>query len=144
MRVEEGFGGEVDVPSVPSESRWFGGAWTRKPVGAGMRDYWEKEKAKPKSAIAAYMEKTLADLEAERKAEREREAGRKAMEARIQVLEDRLGINMPFRISDDLNEVIRYYEEKIAEREMPALEEAVEEMDLENNPEDSDEDMMEE
>ena len=86
--------------------------------------------------------KTLAKLEAERKAERAREAGRKAMEARIQVLEDRLGINMPFRISDDLNEVIRHYEEMIAEREMPELEEAVEVLDLENNAEDSDEEMM--
>lgn len=114
----------------------------RKPLGGRIDK--GKEKAKPKSAIAEYLEKTLANLEAERKAERDREAGRQAMEARIQALENRLGINMPFRISDDLNEVIRYYERIIAEKEMPALEEAVKELDLENYLEDSDEDTMEE
>lgn len=42
LRVEEGWGG-LEVPVVPEEGKWFGGAWTRKSLmGGGGRGFWEK------------------------------------------------------------------------------------------------------
>lgn len=43
LRVEEGMA--IQIPIVPDEGKWFGGAWTRKAVGSGMRGYWERRES---------------------------------------------------------------------------------------------------